>query len=112
MKTCATMGQAVGTAAAYAVTHDLDPISLKDHPEGVWSIQQQLLRDDAYIIGTYNADPRDHARTATVTASSEQPHGVAANVISGQSRAVVTGTEGVTIGHGGGVPASQVVACN
>ena len=109
MKTCATMGQAAGTAAAYAAAHGLDPISLKDHPDAVWSIQQQLLRDDAFIIGAYNADPRDHARNASVTATSAQPNGAATNVISGQTRAVVTsGVDGVTIGHGGGVPASQV----
>jgi hypothetical protein len=107
MKTCATMGQATGTAAAYAVRHNLDPIELKDHPEAIWSIQQQLLRDDAYIIGVYNSDPRDHARQASVTASSEWSNATAENVISGQSRAVVSTTVDVTIGHGGGVPASQ-----
>jgi len=107
MKTCATMGQATGTAAAYAVAHGIAPIELKDHPEAVWSIQQQLLRDDAFIIGKYNADPRDHALAATVTASSERPNSTACSVISGQSRAVVSSTTDVTIGHGGGVPASQ-----
>lgn len=110
MKTCATMGQATGTAAAYAVTHNLDPITLKDHPEAVWSIQQQLLRDDAYIIGIYNSDPRDYARRASVTASSAWSNATAENVISGQSRAVVSSTVDVTIGHGGGVPASQARA--
>jgi hypothetical protein len=106
MKTCATMGQAVGTAAAYATNHGVDPITLKDHPEAIWSIQQQLVRDDAFIIGLYNADPRDHARNATVTASSEQANGTAANVISGQTRAVVTADD-ASIGSGGGVPPSQ-----
>ena len=72
MRTCATMGQAVGTAAAYAVRHGLAPIELKDHPEAVWSIQQQLLRDDAFVIGVLNEDPRDYARNATVSATSEQ----------------------------------------
>ena len=75
--------------------------------KAVWSIQQQLLRDDAFIIGTYNADPRDHARAAAVSASSEQANGTASNIISGQSRAVVTGSAHTTIGHGGGLPASQ-----
>jgi hypothetical protein len=70
----------------------------------------QLLRDDAYIIGAYNADPRDLARTAAATASSSRAGGGAANVLSGQSRAVVSGTRDVTIGHGGGVPASQAKA--
>ena len=109
MKTCATMGQAAGTAAAYAVKHRLEPIALKDHPDAVWSIQQQLMRDDAFIIGLKNTDPRDHARTATVTASSEQQNGTAANIITGQSRAVTTGPVDVSIGAGGGVPFSQGV---
>jgi hypothetical protein len=111
MRTCATMGQAAGTAAAYAVRHSLPPIELKDHPEAVWSIQQQLLRDDAFIIGALNEDPRDHARIATITASSEVINlngtdhtsgdldGKAVNVISGQSRAV-TGVHGVAPGQG------------
>jgi hypothetical protein len=73
--------------------------------QAVWSIQQQLIRDDAYVIGVYNEDPRDYAKTASVTASTEitptsnssaggVPGGLdgrAANVISGQSRAVVFG---------------------
>jgi hypothetical protein len=103
-KTCATMGQAVGTAAAYAVTHSVPPITLQDHPAAVWSIQQQLLRDDQFIIGLLNEDPRDHARNATVTASSETAFGPAANVLSGQSRAIVTGP---ITGHAGGVPPGQ-----
>ncbi len=107
MKTCATMGQAVGTAAAYAVSRGVQPIALKDDPAAVWSIQQQLLRDDAYVIGVYNEDPRDYALNATVDATSERENGYAANVISGQSRAVVSSTTDVTIGHGGGVAASQ-----
>ena len=40
-------------------------------------------------------------------ASSEWANATAPNVISGQSRAVVSGTGDTTIGHGGGVPASQ-----
>jgi len=103
MRTCSTMGQAVGTAAAYAVSHGLAPIELQDHRDAVWSIQQQLLRDDAFIIGVLNEDPRDLARTSTVTATSETDSGDldgrASNVISGQSRAV-TGDKGVAPGQG------------
>ena len=103
MRTCSTMGQAVGTAAAYAVSHGLAPIELQDHRDAVWSIQQQLLRDDAFIIGVLNEDPRDLARTSTVTATSETDSGGldgrASNVISGQSRAV-TGNKGVAPGQG------------
>ena len=49
-KTCATMGQAAGTAAAYSVRHEIDAIKLKENPEAVWSIQQQLIRDDAFGV--------------------------------------------------------------
>ena len=103
MRTCSTMGQAVGTAAAYAVSHGLAPVELQNHRDAVWSIQQQLLRDDAFVIGVLNEDPRDLARTATVTATSETVgadlDGRASNVISGQSRAV-TGNKGVAPGQG------------
>lgn len=112
-KTCATMGQAAGTAAAYSVRHNIDAIKLKDNPEAVWSIQQQLIRDDAFVIGLYNEDPRDHARNSTATATSElllggggnNITGAAANVISGQTRAVVTTPE--QLGKCGGVPPTQ-----
>ena len=109
MRDHATMGQAAGTAAAYSLKHKLPPIELKDHPEAVWSIQQQLLRDDAYIIDMLNEDPRDHARKSRVSATTEVSPGSsnggldgrALNVISGQSRAAVTGPKG------GGIPPSQ-----
>ena len=109
-RSCATMGQAAGTAAAYAIRHGVDPINLKDSPGAVWSIQQQLLRDDAFVIGLTNQDPRDHARNASVTATSEllgsgNITGAAGNVISGQTRAVVTTPE--QIGKCGGVPPTQ-----
>lgn len=42
MKTCAAMGQAAGTAAAYAVHHGVKPIELKNQRSAVWSIQQQV----------------------------------------------------------------------
>jgi hypothetical protein len=89
MKTCAVMGQAAGTAAAYCVKRGIAPIKLRDSKEAVSEVQQQLLRDDHFIIGVKNEDPLDHARNATVTASSEQDNGKATNVISGQSRAIV-----------------------
>jgi hypothetical protein len=75
------------------------------------SIQQQLLRDDAYIIGAYNADPRDHARTAAITATSAQPDSPPANVITGQTRSVITSGKDASIGSGGGIPASQARLC-
>ncbi|CEM37504.1 unnamed protein product [Vitrella brassicaformis CCMP3155] len=92
MKTCATLGQAAGTAAAYCALSDVKPSTLANDAKAVWSIQQQLLRDDQYIIGVYNEDPRDVARKAEVTASSEwiegKYNGSAAQILSGQTRAV------------------------
>ena len=89
-------------------SHNVDPIDLQSKRDAVWSIQQQLLRDDAFVIGLLNEDQRDLARSASVSASSEllpsssNPiNGSAANVISGQSRASVDAQ---------GVPASQGIA--
>ncbi len=88
MATCAVIGQGVGAAAAYAVRHGLSPTGLADNPEAIQAIQQRLLRDDAFLIGRVNMDPRDLAREAKVTASSAQSNGAASNVLSGLTRAV------------------------
>lgn len=88
MATCAAMGQGVGTAAAHAVAHGLQPADLAGDGAAMRAIQQKLLRDDVYLIGVVNEDPDDLARSATVSASSEQPDGPAANVVSGQTHAV------------------------
>lgn len=96
MRSCAAAGQAAGTAAAYATAHSVSPASLAADLGAVWSIQQQLLRDDAFIIGVANEDPRDLARSATASATSERKasagqnstvDGSASNVLSGQNRA-------------------------
>ena len=52
MRTCAAQGQAAGTAAAYAVQHDVAPIGLKDQLEAVWSIQQA---PGAHVCGRVRA---------------------------------------------------------
>ena len=88
MATCATVGQGVGVAAAYAVQHGLDPGALAANPEALQAIQQRLLRDDAYLIGRVNLDPADLARAASASASSAQADGPASSVISGSTRAV------------------------
>lgn len=88
MATCATVGQGVGTAAAHAVASGLSLDALLESPEDLRTIQQRLLRDDAFLVGRENADPLDRARTARVTASSEQPAGPATSAISGQTRCV------------------------
>ena len=95
MKTCTTMGQAVGTAAAYCVKKGIQPEVLASAPADspdIWSIQQQLIRDDAFVIGIYNSDPRDHVLKsnrihATSTFNEGAVDGSPANIITGQSRA-------------------------
>ncbi len=70
MGTCAIQGQAVGTAAALCKKHGVLPREVgRAH---IRELQQQLLKDDAYIIGLRSEDPDDVARQATATASSER----------------------------------------
>ncbi|XP_065177399.1 uncharacterized protein LOC135808175 [Sycon ciliatum] len=88
MATCCVHGQGAGTAAAYAALHGMTPQQVAKDPDAVWSVQQQLLRDDQFVIGQVNQDPRDKALTATATATSEQDIGPATAVTSGQTRAV------------------------
>jgi len=70
MGTCAIIGQAAGTAAHLCAKHGLTPRELRERR--ISELQQQLLKDDCYIIGIKNEDPVDLARGATVTASSEE----------------------------------------
>lgn len=84
MGTCAVMGQAIGTAAAQVVKagKDLDQLDIP-------ALQQQLLKDDAFLPAIPNSDPLDLARTATVTASSAQPDCPPQLVIDGISRDLI-----------------------
>ena len=88
MATCAVMGQGVGTAAALAVQENIEPKALLSNQKIINKIQQQLLRDDAYLIGYLNRDECGLARIAKIHASSEVPGSEAVNVISGQTRSV------------------------
>ena len=90
MLTCAVIGQAAGAAAAMCAVHDTTPRGV--YEEHIGQLQQQLLKDGAHIIDLANDDPRDLARQATATASSEQTrqdgHTMAAsNAINGYARA-------------------------
>lgn len=100
MGTCAVVGQAVGTAAARAVARGLDAHALSESPGDIAAIQQSLLRQDCFLPGIAAADPLDLARTATVTASSEQSAGPASAVLSGLTRA--------TFGPGGTHPEQTI----
>jgi hypothetical protein len=73
MATCAVIGQGVGTAAALALRQNVLPADIAADANLVHAIQQQLLRDDCYLIGVSNEDPHDLVRTAAqITASSFQ----------------------------------------
>ncbi|MCX6625922.1 MAG: FAD-dependent oxidoreductase, partial [Acidobacteria bacterium] len=69
LRTGAIVGHGVGVAAALCGKHKCEPreLSRAHAPE----LQQVLLRDDCFLPGAENADPRDLARGARVTASSE-----------------------------------------
>lgn len=88
MATCAVVGQGVGTAAAFAISADVPPHDIAENKELIRRVQQQLLRDDAFLIGVSAEDELDLARGAAITASSEMPGGEAHLIISGQTRSV------------------------
>jgi hypothetical protein len=96
MATCAAIGQGVGTAAALGLARGLRPDAIADDADALTALRQRLLKDDVYLIGVRNEDPGDLARSASVVrASSEQPAGAAANILTGQTRAV-HGVRGVS----------------
>lgn len=87
MATCAVVGQGVGTAAALALRQNTLPADIAADAELVRAIQQQLLRDDCYLIGASNDDAHDLVRTAAqITASSSQND--PENIRSGHTRIV------------------------
>lgn len=88
MATCSIMGQAIGTAAALALQQGAE---LADFSSGerLRTLQQQLLRDDAFIPTLRNEDPADLARASQVSASSAQADAPAALVLDGTSRDLI-----------------------
>lgn len=97
MATCFVIGQGVGIAAAGAARKGVDISSILNDPDHLASLQQEILRQDGFLIGVPNQDPRDLARTATVSSSDAAPVGAAANVISGFTR-TTTGPRGTVPG--------------
>jgi hypothetical protein len=71
LRTGAIVGQGVGTAAALCRKHGCDPRELA--AKHAAELRHVLLRQDAFLPGYENDDPRDLARQATVTASSDAP---------------------------------------
>ena len=91
MLTCALMGHAAGTGAALALRHSTTPRGIYENR--IAELQQQLLKEGAYLIGLPANDPRDFARKAAVTASSEGTSEkgekmAAAAIVNGFARAI------------------------
>ncbi len=68
MATCATLGEAAGTAAAMCAALGVTPRKLYERHRR--DLVQTLLRQDASVLGVANDDPADLARHARVSASS------------------------------------------
>ena len=83
MLTCAVLGHAAGTAAGLCVQRQTTPRGV--YERYLEPLQQQLLKEGAHIIDLPNRDPRDLARQAKLTASSETAS--AAKAIDGYARA-------------------------
>lgn len=86
MATCALMGQAVGTGAALCVKKGIAPRELAHQHIG--ALQEQLLRDDAYIPNRPAKDPTDLARQAGLIFATSTQSGDAALLTDGVSRDV------------------------
>ncbi|MCE5270939.1 FAD-dependent oxidoreductase [bacterium] len=86
MATCAVMGQGAGVAAALAAGKDSLPCEFG--PQDIEAVKQTLLRQDAYLLGTPNRDPEDFARTAKISATTEQSGFEARKVTDGVARTV------------------------
>lgn len=84
MATCATMGQAVGTAAALCVKKGVTPRELGT--DCIEELQEQLLRDDAYIPLRPSRDIDDLARSADRVTASCTSSGDVSMLIDGISR--------------------------
>lgn len=84
MGTCATMGQAVGTAAALCIKHSITPRTLREN--NLNDLQEQLLRDDAFIPNRPAKDKEDLAKTADRIYASSTLSGDVNLLIDGVSR--------------------------
>jgi hypothetical protein len=91
MATCATLGQAAGTAMSYCLKETITPATLSTDKIHLHHLQQILLRQDQSLLGVQNEDVNDLARSAEVIASSETKEGPAASIIDGINRGVMDG---------------------
>ena len=86
MATCALGGQAIGTAAALWRSAAEPDIAALSTPENIATLQQALLRDDAFLLDLPATDGADLARTATVSATSTTLPGGPVRVTDGITR--------------------------
>jgi hypothetical protein len=86
MATCASMGQALGTAAALCKHYKINPRGLYEDKSKLKELQQTLLRDDQTIKNLPNEDEEDLARQAGVKASHTSEYASPENVINGWVR--------------------------
>jgi hypothetical protein len=70
MATCAVLGEAAGLGASLAVMNGLTPRELATQHFPL--VRNALVRSDAALLGVENTDEADLARSARVTASSEE----------------------------------------
>ncbi|NNE77926.1 MAG: FAD-dependent oxidoreductase, partial [Pricia sp.] len=91
MATCASLGQAIGTAMAYCKTNNLSPSNLGNDKAHMAKLQQILLLQDQPLLEVRNEDENDLAKKAALKASSEIGDGAAKDVIDGFNRDVGDG---------------------
>nr|WP_315398525.1 FAD-dependent oxidoreductase [uncultured Sphingobacterium sp.] len=91
MATCATLGQAIGTAVAFAVNNKMKVNQIVGNKEKLQEYQQLLLRQDQAILNIKNLDKKDLALLASITASSESDGGLANLVTDGINRDIADG---------------------
>jgi len=84
MATCATMGQATGTAASLCVQKNVNPRAIAQNH--INDLREQLLRDDSYIPNSRANDPNDLAPKANLIFGSSTNSGDAKNLINGIAR--------------------------
>ncbi|UMB61696.1 FAD-dependent oxidoreductase [Lutibacter sp. A80] len=84
MATCATMGQATGTAASLCIKKNVNPRAITKNY--INDLQEQLLRDDAYIPLRPANDKNDLAKKADLIMGSSTLSGDVRNLVNGISR--------------------------
>lgn len=80
---CAIGGQAVGIAASLCRKYGCGPRELAPHMK---ELQQLILKEDGFLPGYKNEDPKDLALRASVTATYAEQGGEPEQVINGISR--------------------------